>query len=145
MKQVQRILFPLDLVSEYQTIIPWVKDMAQKFDAAILLLYVARPVSMFPSFYVNIDMGGFEAEVQVAAREQIAALAKDLFKDFPKVKTRVEFGQPAEKILEVAKKEEIDMIIMGTHGRKGLNRAIFGSVAFKVVQSARCPVITIHP
>ena len=85
MKQVQRILFPLDLVSEYQTIIPWVKDMAQKFDAAILLLYVARPVSMFPSFYVNIDMGGFEAEVQVTARERMLALVQDFFADFPKL------------------------------------------------------------
>ena len=54
-------------------------------------------------------------------------------------------GSPAEKIVELVEKEKIDMIIMGAHGRKGLDRAIFGSVADKVVKSAPCPVLTIHP
>jgi len=73
------------------------------------------------------------------------AVAQDFFKGFPKLETRVEMGSPAEKILEVAKKEKVDLIIMGAHGRKGLERAIFGSVADKVVQAATCPVVTIHP
>jgi nucleotide-binding universal stress UspA family protein len=140
-RQIQSILFPIDLASDYKTIIPWVQDVAHKFNATVYLLYVAQPVSYFPSFYVNIDMESFQAEVQVAARKQMAAIAKDLLKVFPKLETRVEFGPPAEKILEVAEKEKIDMIIMGTSGRKG----IFGSVALKVVQSALCPVVTIHP
>jgi nucleotide-binding universal stress UspA family protein len=57
----------------------------------------------------------------------------------------VELGAPAAKILEVAKIEKVDLIIMGAHGRKGLDKAIFGSVADKVVQAAPCPVVTIHP
>ena len=54
-------------------------------------------------------------------------------------------GSPAEKILALAKKEKIDLIIMGAHGRTGLDRVIFGSVADKVVKSASCPVLTVHP
>ncbi len=57
----------------------------------------------------------------------------------------MDLGSAAAKILELAKKEKIDLIIMGAHGRKGLDRAIFGSVADKVVQGAPCPVMTIHP
>jgi nucleotide-binding universal stress UspA family protein len=140
-KQIQKILFPLDLASDYKTMILWVQDVAHKFNATVYLLYVAQPVSYFPSFYVNIDMESFHAEVQVAARKQMAAIAKDLLRVFPKLETRVEFGSPAEKILEVAEHEEMDMIIMGTSGREG----IFGSVALKVMQSALCPVMTIHP
>lgn len=145
MKQVQKILFPIDLASDYKTIIPWVQEVANKFNATVYLLYVTQPVSYFPSFYVNIDMESLLAEVQVGAKKQMAALVRDFFKDFPKLETRVEFGRPAEKILEVAKEEKIDMIIMGTHGRKGMERAIFGSVALKVVPAALCPVLTIHP
>ena len=54
-------------------------------------------------------------------------------------------GSPADKIVETAKKEGVDLIIMGTHGRKGLERAIFGSVCDKVVRNAPCPVVTINP
>jgi nucleotide-binding universal stress UspA family protein len=140
-KRIQKILFPIDFASDYKTIIPWVQDVANKFNATVYLLFVAQHVSYFPTFYVNINYESFQAEVQVAARKEMAAIVKDFFKDFPKLETRVEFGSPAEKILEVAEKEKIDMIIMGTSGGKG----IFGSVALKVVQSALCPVVTIHP
>jgi nucleotide-binding universal stress UspA family protein len=140
-KQIQKILVPLDLASDYKTIIPWVQDVAHRFNARVYLLYVAQPVSHFPSFYVNIDMESFNAEVQVAARKEMAAIAQGLLKVFPKLETRVEFGPPAEKILAVAEKEKMDMIIMGTSGREG----VFGSVAIKVMQSALCPVLTIHP
>ena len=75
----------------------------------------------------------------------MAAAAKDQFKNFPKLETRVLMGSPAEKILELAKQENIDLIIMGAHGRKGLERVFFGSVADKVVTGALCPVTTIHP
>ena len=111
----------------------------------LLLLYVAPPVTMFPSFYVNIHMANFEAEVQVTARERMLALVQDFFPDFAKLTTRVELGYPGDKILEVAAQEEIDLIVMGTHGRQGIERAVFGSVAFKVVQSANCTIVTLHP
>ena len=75
----------------------------------------------------------------------MAAVAQESFKKFPKVETRVAVGAPADKILELAAKEKIDLIIMGTHGRKGLERTIFGSVADKIVQAAPCPVVTIRP
>ena len=75
----------------------------------------------------------------------MAEAAKDQFKDFPKLETRVLMGSPAEKILELAKQENVDLIIMGAHGRKGLERVFFGSVADKVVTGALCPVMTIHP
>jgi nucleotide-binding universal stress UspA family protein len=75
----------------------------------------------------------------------MAAAVEEFFKKFPKLETRVELGSPAEKILALVQKEKVDMIIMGAHGRAGLERVIFGSVANKVVKSAPCPVLTIHP
>jgi nucleotide-binding universal stress UspA family protein len=145
LRPMQKILVPLDLGADNTTIIPLVQDLANKFHATVLLLYVAPPVTMFPSFYVNIDIASFEAEMELAAREQMAALVNNFFQDFPRMETRVEVGSPAEEILEVARQENIDMILMGTHDRQGLERAIFGSVAFKVVQAAPCTIVTRHP
>ena len=54
-------------------------------------------------------------------------------------------GYAAEEIFGMAAKENVDLIIMGTHGRKGIDRILFGSVAEKVVKGAKCPVLTIRP
>jgi nucleotide-binding universal stress UspA family protein len=145
LRKINRILFPLDLDADYPAIIPLAKDLAARHGAALLLLYVAPPVTVFPSFYVNVQMASFEAEIQVTARERMTALAKDFFPDFPKLTTRVELGYPADKILQTAEQEDIDLIVMGTRGRRGIERAVFGSVAFQVVQSADCTIVTLHP
>jgi nucleotide-binding universal stress UspA family protein len=81
----------------------------------------------------------------MAAKRKMADTVKDLCKVFPKLETWVEFGVPAKVILEFANREKIDLIIMGTHGRKGINLALLGSVTNRVVQAAPCPVVTIHP
>ena len=59
------------------------------------------------------------------------------------VELRVEIGHPFEQILEVAKGERVDMIVMGTHGRTGLAHIVLGSVAERVVRMAPCPVLTV--
>ncbi|MCK9375337.1 MAG: universal stress protein [Syntrophobacterales bacterium] len=146
MKQVQKILFPIDFASHFESLLPWVKTFAEKFGATVYVLFVAQDLSSFATFYVpHGNIQSFQQEAMDAARKKMAAEAQEMFKGIAKLETRVELGSPAEKILEVAKKEKIDLIIMGAHGRKGLERAIFGSVADKVVQSAPCPVMTIHP
>jgi nucleotide-binding universal stress UspA family protein len=146
MKQVQKILFPIDFASNFETLVPWVETFADKFGATVYVLFVAQDLSNFATFYVphgNIE--DFQKQAIDSARKRMAAAAEEFFKKFPKLETRVELGAPAEKILEFVQKEKVDMIIMGAHGRKGLERAIFGSVANKVVKSASCPVLTIHP
>jgi nucleotide-binding universal stress UspA family protein len=54
-------------------------------------------------------------------------------------------GYAAEEILLMVEEEKADMLVMGTHGRRGIDRILFGSVAEKVVKSAKCPVVTIRP
>jgi nucleotide-binding universal stress UspA family protein len=146
MKKIQKILFPIDLSSNFKTLIPWVKSLAVQFNATLYLLFVAQDVPPFITFYVPpIDIENFREKVKVAATKKMADTVKGLFKDFPKLETRVEFGVPAIMILEFANREKIDLIVMGSHGRKGIKLALLGSVANRVVQAAPCPVVTIHP
>jgi nucleotide-binding universal stress UspA family protein len=146
MKQVQKILFPIDFASNFDTLVPWVKTFADKFGATVYVLFVAQDLSHFATFYVphgNIE--DFQQQAVDSAKKRMVAAVEEFFKKFAKLETRVELGVPAEKILAFVEKEKIDMIIMGAHGRKGLERVIFGSVANKVVKSASCPVLTVHP
>jgi nucleotide-binding universal stress UspA family protein len=146
MKQVQKILFPIDFASHFETLVPWVATFADKFGATVCVLFVAQDLSNFSAFYVpHGNIQSFQEEALSSARKRMAAAVEEFFKKFPKLETRVDLGAPAAKILEVAKIEKVDLIIMGAHGRKGLDKAIFGSVADKVVRDAHCPVLTIHP
>ncbi len=146
MKRIHKILFPIDFASHYETLVPWVHTFADKFEATVVVLFVAQDLSTFSTFYVphgNIE--SFQKEALEAAKKKMASAVQEHFKGFAKLETKVEMGVPGAKILEVAKKEGVDLIIMGAHGHKGLERAIFGSTADKVVQNAHCPVLTVHP
>jgi nucleotide-binding universal stress UspA family protein len=146
MKQVKKILFPIDFASNFEALVPWVQTFADKFGATVYVLFVAQDLTHFATFYVphgNIE--DFQRQAVDSARKRMAAAVEEFFKKFPQLETRVELGAPAEKILAFVQKEKVDMIIMGAHGRAGLERVIFGSVANKVVKSASCPVLTIHP
>ena len=146
MKQITKILFPIDFASHFESLLPWVSTFAKQFDATVYVLFVTQDLANFSTFYVpHGNIQSFQEEAVASARKRMAAAKQEFFKDFPKLETRVESGSAAVKILELAQKEQIDMIIMGAHGRKGLDRAIFGSVADKVVQSAPCPVLTVRP
>jgi nucleotide-binding universal stress UspA family protein len=146
MKKIEKILFPIDFAENFETLLPWVSTFVKSFDATLYVLFVAQDLGDFTSFHVpHGNLQQFQEEVLQAAQKKMSATAKEEFKAFPKVEARVAQGSPAEKIIETAEKEGVDLIIMGTHGRKGLERAIFGSVCDKVVRSSPCPVLTINP
>jgi nucleotide-binding universal stress UspA family protein len=146
MKTIAKILFPIDFAENYDTLLPWVSTFVGKFDATLYVLFVTQDLSSFSSFHVpHGNIQSFQEEAEAAANKKMAAVVKDHFRKFPKLESRVLTGYPAAKILELAQKEKIDLIIMGAHGRKGLERVFFGSVADEVVTTAPCPVLTIHP
>jgi len=146
MKKIEKILFPIDFAESFDTLLPWVSTFVKNFDATLYVLFVAQSLADYSSFYVpHGNLQQFQEEALKAAEKKMSATAKEEFKAFKKVQAMVAQGSPADKIIETAKKEGIDLIIMGTHGRKGLELAIFGSVCDKVVRNAPCPVLTINP
>jgi len=146
MKEIRKILFPIDFAEKFEALLPWVSYFADKFGATVYVLFVTQDLGDFSSFHVpHGNIQSFQEEALKAAKQKMGAAAQEFFKSLPQVETRVVVGSPPEKILELAQQEKIDLIIMGSHGRKGLERAIFGSVCERVVRGAPCPVLTINP
>jgi nucleotide-binding universal stress UspA family protein len=145
MRSFKKILFPVDLSEVSPNIVPYVKDMAAWFDAEIHLLFVARILQHFTSIYVpHPSVNKFETEMVKGAEKRLQEFVDDHFRpDSPKA--QVVLGDPAAEILNYAQVEGIDLIIIGTHGRKGLEHIIFGSVAERVVKKSPVPVLTVNP
>jgi len=146
MKKVEKILFPIDFAENFETLLPWVFTFAEKFGATVYVLFVAQDLADFTAFHVpHGNIKAFQDEVLQAAQQKMSAVAQEYFKAIPKVETLVMSGLPADKIVEVANQKGVDLIVMGTHGRKGLEHAIFGSICEKVIRKASCPVLAINP
>lgn len=144
MKDFKNILLPIDFSESSKKLIPYVLTMAQAFGSQIHLLYVVRDFKYLASFHVpHPSLDTLENEVVVNAEKMIQRTCEE---HFPSACiTRVARGDAAAEIIRYAESEKIDMIIMGTHGRKGLDRTLFGSVAENVVKNAPVPVMVINP
>jgi nucleotide-binding universal stress UspA family protein len=110
------------------------EELARKLDAEILLLHVeAVPVA-----------GSEMADVTHAAAERELARTADRLRHHRlRVRTLLRTGSVDEEILETAATERASLIVMGTHGRKGVARLLLGSVAERVLRGAPCPVLTV--
>jgi nucleotide-binding universal stress UspA family protein len=145
MEYFKKILFPVDLSEVSPKLVPYVKEMAATFGAEVHLLFVARILQHFTSIYVpHPSVNKFESEVVEGAEKKLQEFVDEQFES-DSCTARVVLGDPAEEILNYAQAEGIDLIIIGTHGRKGLERIIFGSVAERVLKKSPVPVLTVNP
>ena len=135
MNKFTKILFPVDLSDTMPKIVPFVTTMAKQFESKIHLLFVARVFQYFTGMYVPYpSINKFESEIVEGAEKRLLEFKDEYFETFPETKTVVVSGDAAEEILKYIQTEGIDLLIMGTHGRKGLDKVIFGSVAEQVVK-----------
>jgi nucleotide-binding universal stress UspA family protein len=145
MEFAKKILFPVDLSEVSPKIAPYVKEVASKFEAEVHLLFVARILQHFVSIYVpHPSVRNFEAEIVKGAERKLEEFVEEHFQGVSP-KAKVVLGDAAEEILNYVKSEGIDLVIMGTHGRKGLEKIVFGSVAERVVKKSPVPVLTVNP
>ncbi|NIR15711.1 MAG: universal stress protein [Desulfobacterales bacterium] len=145
MEFAKKILFPVDLSEVSPKIVSYVKEMAAKFDAEVHLLFVARSLGYLTGIHVpHPSINKFEAEIVEGAKKKLKQFAEKHFQN-ASPKTQVVLGDAAEEILNYVQSEGIDLVVMGTHGRKGIERIIFGSVAERVVKNSQVPVLTVNP
>lgn len=150
MMEMKKILFPCDVTENSSKILPYVLSVSEKYDSTIYLLHVvpdlqkwAKEYISHTSPYASLDM--FKKEALEGAEKAMDRVCEEQLQSCPNFQRRVVSGDPATEILKTIETEDMDMVIMGTHGRKGLEHIILGSVAENVVRKSPVPVMTINP
>lgn len=147
MIQIQRILYPTDFSELAGHAVNYACSFADAFNAEIHVLHVVDEayqywMAMGPN---SLPVGPTPDEILRGAQEQMARWKVERFAAAKKpVVADVRVGRPFVEIINYAKQQQIDLIIMGTHGRGGLTHVLMGSVTEKVVRKAPCPVLTVR-
>jgi nucleotide-binding universal stress UspA family protein len=143
--QLTKILCAVDLSEHSRQVAQYAAMMAKSTGARLLVIYTAPSLSQYVGFHVPPNtIETFVGEIVSGAEKAMETFVAENFAGLP-VTSKVLIGYAAEEIINRADEENVDMIIMGTHGRKGIDRILFGSVAEKVVKHAKQPVLTIRP
>jgi nucleotide-binding universal stress UspA family protein len=142
----QRILVPVDFSQYGDEILKIALEMARKFDASIDLIHVIPNMDYFTpyeSFMAAENIVAIQKGVEGEVEKDLDEVALKL--PGITVKKAIRTGVAFVEILDYVKSEGIDLIIMGTKGRGGLEHIIIGSVAEKVLRKSPCPVLAIRP
>jgi universal stress protein A len=138
---VHHVLVPLDFSTYAEQALDYAIALAQKLQARVTLLHVIQPPAV-----VKVEGGIWPSSTFLQDLE--AAVTRDMEGYLARVtatglagEIAVVHGVPFQEILDTAKARQVDLIIMGTHGRTGLSHVLLGSVAEKVVRLAPCPVL----
>jgi nucleotide-binding universal stress UspA family protein len=137
--QKDKVVVPVDLSEFSFSAVNAAKDFVQD-NSGLHVIHVVREINP------NLAEGYLGKACQ-DERPQICeqALEKKLLNEYPGVQIRVESGEPGEAIADYAESVDADLIVMTSHGRKGVKEHLIGSVAERVLRLARCPVLTLKP
>jgi len=151
MEDIKRIITPIDFSDNTETIVSTAACIAGKFSADLDLVYVAESFEDYTTFRTPpANLPALREELLSSAKEQMNAFIEKHKEKFSalgvsSINGEVLSGDVAEQIIKYAGDANEQVIVMGTHGYKGFNRLVFGSVAEKVVKAACCAVMTIKP
>jgi nucleotide-binding universal stress UspA family protein len=137
MIKLERILIPTDFSECSRQATNYAIELAKRFDAQIYLLHVVEPLPMIPAEFLITAQTEAEKQLRVWLGDEPnhpAAAAQEIRR-----------GRPFVQITRYAKENDIDLIVIGTHGHGPLTHVLIGSVAEKVVRKASCPVLTVGP
>ena len=145
MIRLTRILLPSDFSEFSAEATKYACALAEQFQAELHLLHVQESV-VVPEYYgLRIDWESLTQEAKEAAEAQMEKVLAPSWSEEKAVVKAFAEGTPFLEIIRYAKEHEIDLIVIGTHGRSGVAHMLMGSVAEKVVRKAPCPVLTVRP
>jgi len=146
MAKLERILVPTDFSEHSEHAAAYAIELARQYGAnEIHCIHVSDiPADLLATsaYYMTGPSEQFVEQVREEGRKGLDAFVKKNFKDVP-VKAVFLEGRPFVEIIRYARENEIDLIVISTHGRSALKHALFGNVAEKVVRKAPCPVLVV--
>jgi nucleotide-binding universal stress UspA family protein len=145
MPTIKKILVPVDFTESSNHALYYAVDLAVALGAAVSLLHVFEPPVYSMADAVIVAPPEMVAEISDKAQQMLDSTMNSHRKRCPGISGSVVKGAAWEEIGRVAVEQNADLIVMGTHGRRGLSRAILGSVAERVVRTSKVPVLTVGP
>jgi nucleotide-binding universal stress UspA family protein len=143
MINLKRILLPTDFSDSATRAYAYGVSFAREFDAELLLLHVVENLTVgYASDLFPVPMAEVFEEISGYARAELLKLAEDARGRGLAVRELVVQGKPSAEIVRVAREEKVDLVVLGTHGKGMLDKALFGSTAERVIRRAPCPVLT---
>ena len=146
MKKFNKILFPIDFSDVSSEIVPYVISLADRLNAEVHIIFVVRRLENCRSIFVShAAVENFEMEIVLGAETKMDEFVEAFFNSIIRPKTKILIGDIIEEIIKYIKTKGIDLVIIGTHGRKGMDRILLGSIADRVIKSAPVPVLSVNP
>ena len=143
----RKILVPLDGSPRAEAILPHVEEMAQLYKAEVILLQVIAPDTMSAAAYhrpPHIELDNLFQQYEQEAKAYLAERQADLQSKAIPHCSFLEYGPVVSTIINVAEREQVDLIAIASHGRSGLSRALYGSVAAGVLNQVNMPLLIIR-
>jgi nucleotide-binding universal stress UspA family protein len=144
---LKNVLVATDFGEPAEAAVMYGRALARAFGATLHVLHVVQDVyhaSYGSEFYIPEDPD-VQHEVNEAVRKQLDTVVREATEDGMTIRSALRMSNaPAPTIVQFAKDQNIDLIVMGTRGRKGVAHLLLGSVAEHVVRTAPCPVLTVH-
>jgi nucleotide-binding universal stress UspA family protein len=143
---LKKILVPQDF-SEYSLhALRYAVTFAELFKSELIVLHIVEPIVYPADFsFGQVSIPAMEEEIRKHSEEQLNELVEKEIPAGIRATPIIRVGKPFIEIVEVAKGENADLIVISSHGRTGMDHVLFGSTADKVVRKAPCPVLTIRP
>jgi len=151
MQEIKTVVTPIDFSDNAKMIVDSAVYVAGKFGAELHLVFVVQDFEDYSGFFVPpVNLPNLTRDLLESAQQKMEDFAESCREaaaaaGVSALRSQVLTGDVAEEILNYVNEAGCNLIVMGTHGYKGLERIMFGSVADKVVKTACCPVLTINP
>jgi universal stress protein A len=141
--KIKRILCPVDFSEHSVRAFEYADFLARSHGAKLLLLHVFEHLQGYDHYLIlALTPQEIREKMEKAAKDQLKSFMNEV-ESHTEVEAEVREGKAFVEIVRKAKEEDVDLIVMGSHGRSGLQHLLIGSVAEKVTRKARCPVLIV--
>ena len=145
MKRIRRVLYAADFSPASRRAFDTALGIAKSLNARLTIVSVLAPVLTVPDQYIDaVTLDQLDKQARRWSSQRLEKLVERARKAGINASAVLRDGDPADQIVRACRASKSDLIIVGTHGRRGLTKFFLGSVAERVVSTASCPVVTVR-